>query len=64
MSNETSVPVHPMSKTGFRPMRSDTPPHAMPVKLSARANVEMKMPAQKVELDLSPTEKSLTITHA
>ncbi len=55
MSKEMRVPVHPTSKTGFRPMRSDTPPQAKPVRASARAKEEMKMPAQKDALDLSPT---------
>ena len=64
MSKDMSVPAHPISKTGFRPIRSDTPPHARPVKDSARAKEEMKMPAQKDALDLSPTWKSFTMTHA
>lgn len=59
-----SVPAHPISRTGFRPIRSDTPPQAMPVKASARAKEEMKIPAQKDALDLSPTWKSFTMTHA
>lgn len=64
MSKDMSVPAHPISKTGFRPIRSDTLPHAKPVKDSARAKEEMKMPAQKDALDLSPTWKSSTMTHA
>ena len=64
MSNDIMVPVHPIKRTGFRPILSDTPPHARPVKLSARAKEEMKMPAQKDALDLSPTLKSPTITQA
>ena len=64
MSKDMSVPVHPMSRTGFRPIRSDTPPQDKPVKDSARAKEEMKMPAQKDALDLSPTWKSFTMTHA
>ena len=64
MSKDRSVPAQPMSRTGFRPIRSDTPPQAKPVKDSARAKEEMKMPAQKDALDLSPTWKSFTMTHA
>ncbi|KAL8824809.1 MAG: hypothetical protein Q9191_004806 [Dirinaria sp. TL-2023a] len=45
MSNETIVPVQPMSKTGLRPIRSERPPQKKPVRLSARAKAEMKMPA-------------------
>ena len=55
MSKDTRVPPHPMSSTGFRPIRSDTPPQAKPVIDSARAKEEIKMPAQKDALDLSPT---------
>lgn len=64
MSNDMRVPAHPIIKTGFRPIRSDTPPHAKPVKDSAREKEEMKTPAQKEAVDLSPTPKSSTITHA
>ncbi len=64
MSSDKRVPAHPMSRTGFRPIRSDTPPQAMPVRDSARAKEEMKMPAQKEALDLSPMLESLTITQA
>lgn len=64
ISNDMRVPAHPIRRTGFRPTRSDTPPQARPVKLSARAKEEMKMPAQKDALALSPMSKSLTITQA
>ena len=64
MSKDISVPAHPISRTGFRPIRSDTPPQAKPVKASARAKEEMKMQAQKDALDLSPTWKSFTMTQA
>lgn len=64
MSGEERVPAHPMSRTGFRPIRSETPPQTIPVRDSAREKEEMKMPAQKEALDLSPMLKSLTITHA
>ena len=64
ISNDMRVPAHPIRRTGFRPIRSDTPPQARPVKLSARAKEEMKMPAQKDALALSPMSKSLTITQA
>lgn len=64
MSRDIKVPVHPIKRTGFRPIRSETPPHARPVRDSARANEEMKMPAQKDALDLSPMPKSRTMTHA
>ena len=55
MSKDTRVPAQPISSTGFRPTRSDMPPQAKPVIDSARAKEEMKMPAQKDALDLSPT---------
>lgn len=64
MSKDMSVPVHPISKTGFRPIRSDTPPQARPVKDSAREKEEVKMPAQNDALDLSSTWKSFIMTHA
>lgn len=64
MSRDIKVPVHPIKRTGFRPIRSETPPHARPVRDSARAKEEMKMPAQKDALDLSPMPKSRTMTHA
>ena len=64
MSKDMSVPAHPMSKTGFRPIRSDMTPHAKPVKDSAKEKEEIKMPAQKEALDLWPTWKSFTMTHA
>ncbi len=64
MSSDMRVPAHPISRTGFRPIRSETPPHAKPVKDSARAKEEMKTPAQKEAVDLSPMPKSSTIFHA
>ena len=64
MSRDSRVPAQPISKTGFRPILSDTPPQAKPVKDSAREKEEMKMPAQQEALDLSPTLKSLVMIHA
>ena len=64
MSSDTRVPAHPIKRTGFRPIRSDTPPHARPVRDSARAKEEIKIPAQNDALDLSPTPKSRTMAHA
>lgn len=42
---DSIVPVHPTSKTGFRPIRSERQPQNMPVKLSAKLKAEMKRPA-------------------
>ena len=64
MSRDIRVPAHPIRRTGFRPILSETPPHARPVRDSAREKEEMKMPAQKDALDLSPTPKSRTMSHA
>lgn len=44
-SSESMVPVHPISKTGFRPMRSERLPQSMPVKLSAKLKAAIKSPA-------------------
>lgn len=45
MIKEAKVPAHPRSNIGLRPTRSDTPPQNKPVRDSARAKAEMKMPA-------------------
>jgi hypothetical protein len=42
---ETIVPIHPISKTGFRPTLSDRPPQYIPVRDSASAKAEMRRPA-------------------
>lgn len=45
MTIESKVPRHPKSKTGFRPILSESPPQYMPVSDSARAKAEMRRPA-------------------
>ncbi|KAL9624364.1 MAG: hypothetical protein Q9160_001326 [Pyrenula sp. 1 TL-2023] len=45
MRRDNAVPTQPINKTGLRPIRSERAPHSMPVKLSARAKAEMRMPA-------------------
>lgn len=45
ISMDSIVPAHPISKTGFRPTRSERHPQNMPVKLSAKLKAEMKRPA-------------------
>lgn len=64
ISMESIVPAHPNKSTGFRPIRSEKLPQKMPVRLSERAKAEMKIPAKKEALLLSPTLKSLTMTQA
>ena len=45
MSRDIKVPKQPISKTGLRPIRSEKAPQKKPVRDSARAKAEMKMPA-------------------
>jgi len=45
MSKLIIVPKHPMSRTGFLPILSESAPHAIPVRASARAKEEMRRPA-------------------
>lgn len=40
-----TVPKHPASSTGFRPILSDKPPQYIPVKDSANAKAEIRSPA-------------------
>lgn len=62
--SESIVPVHPMRRTGFRPIRSERQPQSKPVRLSARAKAEMKIPAHNEASCSPPTWKSFTMTHA
>ncbi|KAL2176857.1 uncharacterized protein P884DRAFT_260365 [Thermothelomyces heterothallicus CBS 202.75] len=39
------VPMHPSSRTGLRPTRSDRLPQYMPIRASAREKAEMSRPA-------------------
>ena len=39
------VPKQPMSRTGLRPMRSERPPHHMPMAASHSEKAEMSRPA-------------------
>lgn len=64
MSKDSIVPVQPINRTGFRPIRSERPPQNMPVMLSARAKAEMKIPHHREASCLPPTWKSFTMTHA
>lgn len=38
------VPMHPMIKTGLRPIRSERPPQYIPMIASAREKAEMRRP--------------------
>ncbi len=42
---ETMVPMHPIRRTGLRPILSDRWPQYMPVRDSASAKAEMRRPA-------------------
>ena len=64
INSESIVPKHPKRSTGLRPTLSESDPHATPVRASARAKEEMRMPAYNAAFLSSPARSFLTIGYA